>query len=117
VVDDDEAILEIAGEFLRRAGFEVVTAESGRAALDILNGEAGAAVDVVVLDLSMPGLDGRETLLEIRDLRPELPVVVASGFGESVTAVRFPSSEIAAFVRKPYEAKEIEDAVRGALTG
>jgi len=115
VVDDDEAVLEIAGEFLKRSGFNVVTAESGMAALDILNGEGGAEIDVVVLDLSMPGLDGRETLVEIRDLRPELPVVVASGFGESVTAERFPSEEIASFVRKPYEAEEIAEAVRNAL--
>jgi CheY-like chemotaxis protein len=115
VVDDDEAVLEIAEEFLKRSGFDVVTAESGQTALDILNGEQGIAIDVVVLDLSMPGLDGRETLLQIRHLRPELPVVVASGFGESVTAEQFPSDEIASFVRKPYEAEEIENAVRDAL--
>jgi len=117
VVDDDEAVLEIAGEFLRRSGFDVVTKESGRAALALLSEEGGASVDVVVLDLSMPDLDGRETLLRIRNLRPDLPVVVASGFGESVTAEQFPSAEVAVFVPKPYEAEELENAVRIALEG
>jgi len=115
VVDDDEAVLEVAGEFLRRSGFDVVTAGGGRAALEILDREEGNACDVVVLDLSMPDLDGRETLLRIRGLRPGLPVVVASGFGESVTAEQFPSDEVAAFVPKPYEPEELANAVRSAL--
>jgi DNA-binding NtrC family response regulator len=69
----------------------------------------------VVLDLTMPDLDGRETFLEICVLRPGLPVVVASGFGERETADRFPLDEIAAFVRKPYEPEELVDAVHDAL--
>lgn len=116
IVDDDPDVLEISQEFLVRAGFRVLTADGGARALELFR-EWGEKIDVVVLDLSMPGLDGRETLLEIRKLRPNLPVVVASGFGESVTAERFPSAEIACFVRKPYEAEEIEKAVRSALAG
>jgi CheY-like chemotaxis protein len=71
----------------------------------------------VVLDLTMPDLDGQETFLEIRTLLPDLPVVVASGFSEETTADRFPPDAIAAFVRKPYEPKDLIDAVRIALGG
>jgi two-component system cell cycle sensor histidine kinase/response regulator CckA len=115
VVDDDDAVVEIASEFLQRAGHEVMTAGGGREALEILGGKAGAKIAAVVLDLSMPDLDGRETLLEIRRLAPDLPVVVASGFDERAGGDRFSESEITAFVRKPYEPEELVDAVHAAL--
>jgi len=69
----------------------------------------------VVLDLTMPDLDGQETFLEIRALRPGLPVIVASGFGEEATAGRFPPDQIAGFVGKPYEPKDLVDAIRASL--
>jgi len=117
VVDDDEAVLELTGEFLERGGLEVIAAGGGREALEILSAEAGAKIDAVVLDLAMPDLDGAETLLEIRRLRPGLPVVVASGFSKDTSAERFPAEAVAAFVRKPYEPDDLIDAVRAALAG
>jgi PAS domain S-box-containing protein len=115
VVDDEEWVLEVAREFLERSEFDTVTAEGGREALEILRGEAGRKIDAVVLDLTMPDLDGQETFLEMRALRPGLPVIVASGFSEETTANRFPADEIVAFVRKPYEAEELIEAIRASL--
>jgi PAS domain S-box-containing protein len=115
VVDDEEWVLELAREFLERANFEVVTADGGREALEILRADGGKTIDAVVLDLTMPELDGRETFLEIHSLLPDLPVIVASGFGEEATAGRFPLDEISAFVRKPYEPEDLVDAVRDSL--
>jgi CheY-like chemotaxis protein len=115
VVDDEEWVLEVAREFLERSEFDVVTAEGGRKALEILRGDAGKTIDAVVLDLSMPDLGGQETFLEIRALRPDLPVIVASGFGEETSAERFPVNEIAAFLRKPYEPEDLIDAIRASL--
>jgi PAS domain S-box-containing protein len=115
VVDDEEWVLELAREFLERSEFEVVTADGGREALEILRGDAGKAIDAVVLDLTMPDLDGRETFEEIRRILPGLPVIVASGFSEKATADRFPPQEIAAFIHKPYEPEELIDAIRTSL--
>ena len=98
-----------------RGGFEVVTAGGGREALEILRADVGARIDAAVLDLTMPDLDGRETLLEIRRLRPRLPVVVASGYRKDMSAERFPSEAIASFIRKPYDAEELIDAVKTSL--
>ena len=117
VVDDEEWVLELAREFLERSGFGVVTAEGGREALEVLREDAGKAIDAVVLDLTMPDLNGEETLHEIRALRAGLPVIVASGFGEEATEGRFPPDEIAAFVRKPYAPEELLEAVRSSLGG
>jgi len=117
VVDDEEWILELAEEFLERSGFEVVTAEGGREALEVLRGALGKTIDAVVLDLTMPDLDGQHTFREIRALHPDLPVIVVSGFSEEATADRFPPDEIAAFVRKPYEPEDLVDAIRASLGG
>jgi len=117
VVDDDDAVLEVAAEFLKRAGFEVQTASGGRAAIALIGGPDGARIDAVVLDLSMPDLDGRETLLEIRRISPSLPVIVASGFDENAGDARLAAAEIAAFVRKPYEPEDLVEAVRAAVRG
>ena len=117
VVDDEEWVLELAREFLERSDFDVVTADGGREALEILRVDGGKTIDAVVLDLTMPDMDGRETFLEIRALLPDLPVIVASGFGEEATAGRFPLDEIAAFVRKPYEPEDLVDAVHDSLGG
>jgi CheY-like chemotaxis protein len=115
VVDDEEWVLELAREFLERSDFDVVTADGGREALEILRGDVGKTIDAVVLDLTMPDLDGQESFLEIRALRPGLPVIVASGFGEEATAGRFPLDQISAFVRKPFEPKDLVDAIRASL--
>ncbi len=115
VIDDEEWVLELAREFLERSAFAVVTADGGREALEILRGGAGEKIDAVVLDLTMPDLDGQQTFLEIRALRPELPVIVASGFSQEATEDRFPPEQIAAFVRKPYEPEDLIDAIRTSL--
>jgi PAS domain S-box-containing protein len=117
VVDDDEAVLEVACEFLVRGGLDVVTAGGGREALEILRNDVGGRIDAAVLDLAMPDLDGRETLLEIRRLRPRLPVIVASGFRRETSAEHFPGEAIVSFIRKPYDADELIDAVQTALAG
>jgi CheY-like chemotaxis protein len=89
VVDDEEWVLELAREFLERNGFTVLTAGGGRVALEIIREDEAEAIDAVVLDLTMPDLDGKETFLEIRELRPHLPVIVSSGFGEEATALGY----------------------------
>lgn len=112
LVDDEEDFLEVLGERLRRRGLEVRTATNGPDAIGLARDEP---FDAVVLDLAMPDLDGHETLLEMRSLRPGLPVVLVSGFREDASTGRFASEEITAFVRKPYEPEELIEAVRASL--
>ena len=115
VVDDDEAVLELTAEFLQRAGFEVETASGGRQAVEIV-GRCGDAIEAVVLDLVMPDFSGEETFLALRELHPELPVVLISGFDREQAAQRFSARGIADFVTKPFEPAELVDAVRRVLT-
>jgi CheY-like chemotaxis protein len=115
VVDDEEAVLELAGEFLLRGGLDPITAGGGLEALEILRRDTDEAIDAVVLDLSMPELDGHETLLEIRRLRAALPVIITSGYGVASSSERFTSDDAVSFLRKPFDPEDLIDALRAAL--
>jgi PAS domain S-box-containing protein len=112
VVDDDEPVLELAHEFLARAGFEVYSARGGLEALRVLEEQA---VDAVVLDAVMPDLEGEEVLRRLRAVRPGLPVILVTGFGDDATLERFVSAGVEAILRKPYEAEALIDQVSRAL--
>jgi signal transduction histidine kinase len=114
VVDDDEPMLRLTELFLQDAGFEVATALGGRAALAVLEGEV-ARFDGVVLDLAMPDVGGELVLEAIRRARPELPVVVVSGYAEAAAnhpLIRSPGTR---FLRKPFEPEDLVEQVRAAL--
>ena len=115
VVDDQPAVRLAATRILEGAGFDVVMASDGHEALAIFE-EKRDKVRVVILDLSMPGLDGEETLLALRQIDPEVRVVLSSGYDPQATIARFdPSQRPAAFVQKPYRSDELLYRVREAL--
>ena len=114
VVDDDDAVLEVATAFLERAGFEVTTASDAGAALGLLRA-AGIPCDAVVLDLVLPDLSAEETLLRIREARPGLPLVCVSGHDAEHAARHYGVSDVTAFVRKPFGPEDLVGTVRAAL--
>ncbi len=111
LVDDEEAVRGVARRVLERCGFDVVEATSGEDALARYQ-EQPEGVAAVVLDLTMPGLGGEATFRELRRLRPDLPVVLSSGYvpDEGSTLAGIP------FLAKPYRPTELVDAVKGAMT-
>lgn len=114
VVDDDEGVLELAEVFLARAGFHVLTARGGMEALQVFDRQAHE-IDVVVLDLTMPDMDGPETFQELRARRGDLPVILTSGYSEERAAESFAMKAVHAFLGKPYEPQELVEQVSGAL--
>jgi PAS domain S-box-containing protein len=116
VVDDDPAVLELAGEFLTRAGFTVIATRGGREGIERLRDE-GDSIDAVVLDLSMPDVGGEQAFLEMRQIRPGLPIVLASGFSEEFASERFGAQGTAGFLRKPYAPEALVECVCAALAG
>jgi PAS domain S-box-containing protein len=106
VIDDQEPLLELAREFLARAGYEVHTALGGQAGLDSFSAAAGA-FDVVVVDLAMPGVDGHQVGHAIRALAPELPLLLVSGYDADHAASRVASLLPARFLRKPYSREDL----------
>ncbi len=96
VIDDEPDIRVIAGRMVQRYGFSVLTAEDGRAGIEILQAHADSIV-CVLLDMTMPHLDGPETFRLIRQISPKLPVMLMSGYNEQEAISRFAGKGIAAF--------------------
>lgn len=115
VVDDEISVREVATAILEDAGFVVIQARDGREAVDVVR-ERGDEVAMVLLDLTMPRLDGVGALREIRALRPRLPVILQSGYHEDDTIADLVGRGEAHFLEKPYGASALVERVRRVLT-
>jgi PAS domain S-box-containing protein len=114
VVDDEAAVREVSSEALRELGFAVVTAIDGDDALRVYQAHS-AEIVCVLLDVTMPRKDGVQTLAELRQLRPELPVLLSSGFAEEETAARFAGMGFAGFLKKPYDIATLQAKLAVAM--
>jgi DNA-binding response OmpR family regulator len=113
VVDDEAVVRQIVKLALERAGRKVLLADSDEAAVDVLRRNP-AQVELVVLDWKMPVMDGGETLVRLREIRPDLKVIVSSGFAQSEAEERFGESGIAGYLQKPYRMSELAAMVNEA---
>jgi PAS domain S-box-containing protein len=115
VIDDEPEVREVIAVMLGRAGLASVVAADGRAGLELLRDPA-CDVDLVLLDLTMPGLAGEEMLAEIRRTHPDLPVLLMSGYSEDYGTSRCAGS-ISGFLEKPFSREQLTEALRRALPG
>jgi PAS domain S-box-containing protein len=114
VVDDESVVLETASALLQSLGFEVLEACGGQAALEQYRAR-GAEIDLVLLDLMMPGMGGRECFAELRRLDPQVCVVLSSGWGFEGITEELEALGLAGFARKPYGLSELATIVADAL--
>lgn len=115
VVDDEPAILKTLDTMLRRFGLQVITARDGVEALERFQ-ENRDCVDLVLMDLTMPRMDGRETFVRMRRLCPDLSVILSSGYNEQETVQDFLGKGLAGFIQKPYQLKELRKILASALS-
>jgi CheY-like chemotaxis protein len=116
VIDDEKTVLDIAQNALSRSGIRVLTAENGKRGIEIFR-EHRALISVVILDLQMPVMGGEETLRHLKEIAPQLPVILSSGFDESEVTRRFSRVKPAAFLQKPFTSQRLLSAVAGVLKG
>ena len=114
LVDDEKMVLEVGKAILQRLGHAVITAESGEAALDQFVQQRDA-IGCVVLDLTMPGMDGKETFRQLRKLDPELPVIIASGLSVDQVSGQFNDMAMTAVIQKPYQVADLSATIQGLL--
>ena len=114
VVDDEEAVRTAAGRMLKGSGCEVVIARDGQEALRLF-GAVPERYALVLLDLTMPGMGGAECFGELRKIRPDVRVLISSGYDSEQLTERFVSPGPTGFIRKPYQAQALAQAVRAAL--
>ncbi len=114
IIDDDETVRAVARRLLERRGFDVVVAADGIEGVAVF----GASHDkfaLVLLDLTMPRLGGAATMVQLRAIDPDVPVLLTSGYREREVAAQFAGMEPAGFVQKPFRAEELYAAVWRAL--
>jgi DNA-binding NtrC family response regulator len=103
IIDDEEPVREAVADILEMEGVASLAAADGLAGLAIYR-ENRLSIDVVLLDLSMPGLSGEETLSELHKIDPNVQVVLSSGYSELDARQRYDEiGTVAGFIQKPYD--------------
>ncbi|MCP4007663.1 MAG: response regulator, partial [bacterium] len=116
LVDDNEMVLAVTSQYLERMGCEVITATDGREALEVFE-QRSDEIAFVILDLTMPHMDGDECFRELRRIRSDVLVILTSGYNEQELTQRFVGHGFAGFLHKPYDAVQLIAKLRRILRG
>jgi CheY-like chemotaxis protein len=116
LIEDDEMPRSMAAAMIERLGYSVLEAKDGAEALDLFS-QRRDEIRLVISDLTMPGMDGWETLTVVRRLAPGLPVILASGCDKAHVMAGDHPELPQVFLGKPYKLKELSDAISQALVG
>lgn len=114
VIDDETVVLEAASQMLRNAGMTVTVAHDPRQGVEVFASRS-AAFDVVLLDVTMPNLNGTEVLEKLRAVRADVPVVLMSGYDQHEVMQMLEQDQIRAFIQKPFGPRELLTKVRDVL--
>ncbi len=110
LVDDEETVRGIGSEMIKELGFTALTANDGREALDVFS--ANPDIVLVILDLTMPHMDGVQCYRELRQLKPDVKVILSSGYTEHEVTQKFIGKGLAGFVQKPYKLSVLKEVIR-----
>ena len=106
VVDDEETVREVATMMLEDLGYKTISANDGVVALQVYQEHASEIV-AVLLDMTMPKMDGKECFRELRRMNPDVKVILSSGYNEQDATSRFVGQGLAGFLQKPYSPEEL----------
>jgi len=113
--EDEEALRTSTAEMLRRNGLSVLEASDGRAAMDLFRAN-NSRIAVVLLDLTLPGMDGKNVFAEVRRIRPDTKVIFTTAYSEEMTLRALGGQHDWAFIRKPYRITELAKMLRNVLS-
>jgi CheY-like chemotaxis protein len=113
VVDDEQRILDVISSMLEMLGYDVFNAEGGEKALTILH--ENPSIELVVLDMLMPGMDGVETFTELKKISKDLKVIISSGFSAKDQMAEILVKGCNGFLAKPFNLVELSTKVRQVL--
>jgi two-component system cell cycle sensor histidine kinase/response regulator CckA len=114
VIDDEDAVRNVLGLSLSHLGYEVETASSGREGLELFQAAHGR-VGLVILDLLMPGLSGEDVFYRLREMDPNVRVLIVSGFSSEHVVQRILQDGGRDFIQKPFSIEVLSEKVRGCL--
>ena len=114
LVDDEEMVLQVGSAILQRLGHEVIVAESGEEALEKYR-QFKSSIGCVVLDLTMPGMDGQAVFTFLREESPTLPVIIATGLSEGQVLDQFGDFPPTAVIQKPYQVMDLSGKIESVF--
>ena len=114
LVDDEEMVIDVGRALLEKLGYQVVVANGGEAAVDTIS-KMGKEIDLVVLDMIMPEMDGGRAFDLIREIRPDVPVILSSGYSIDGKANEIMQRGCNGFIQKPFNISELSKKVRSIL--
>ncbi len=114
LVDDEEAIIDVHRQILRSLGYRVLEARSGTEAVELFK-EKGPGIALIILDMIMPGLSGRETFDRIRAIDPDARIILCSGYSLDGQAQAIMDKGCAAFLQKPFDVALLSHKIREVL--
>ena len=113
LVDDDEGTRVLLSKMLEKE-YDVDTAIDGTGALDALR-RAGAIYDLMISDLNMPGMDGIALIREVKEIRPDLPIIIITGYSTEKSAIDAVNLRVAGYLTKPLRDHQVLEAAARAL--
>ena len=114
LVDDEQMVLEVSKDLLEYMGYRVYAAGSGQEAIAVYM-EKRNEIDLVILDMILPGLSGGETFDRLREIDPEIRVLLCSGYSIEGEAQQIVDRGCNGFIQKPFQLKNLSQKVREAL--
>jgi CheY-like chemotaxis protein len=117
LVDDDAMVMDIGSQFLKRLGYTVLSAPGGQEALALFK-QASDRIDGLLLDFIMPGMDGLETMQQVRKIRPDVKIIITSGYTRQQIEDRFARIDPPdGFIQKPFEMKALQEKLHDVFSG
>jgi PAS domain S-box-containing protein len=111
IIDDEESVLNVCRRMLEKMGFKVITAPDGRQGAAIFKKDP-ENINCVILDMTMPYMDGKSTFRELRKIRDDIHVIIASGYHETEIAESFPDETGINFISKPFQLSSLREKLR-----
>jgi CheY-like chemotaxis protein len=114
IVDDEKSVLKICVSMVKHCGMTTITATDGAEAVKIFRAHSHE-IDLVLMDLTMPNMDGVAAMLELRKIKPDVRIILSSGFNEQELDERIRDQNPSGFIRKPYSLKSLEAELRRVM--
>ena len=114
LVDDDETTLEIVTDMLSRFGYNIIRANNGESALDFIKQEE-TSIHLVILDMNMPGMNGRDCLKEIKKISSRMKVIISTGDPGTISGEKSDQDNASGYITKPFRLQDILTQIRNVL--
>jgi two-component system cell cycle sensor histidine kinase/response regulator CckA len=116
LIDDEEMIIDVGREILQELGYHVLIAKSGSEAVQVYR-KGYRQIDLVVMDMIMPGMSGGETYDRLKEINPHVKVLLSSGYSINGQATKILERGCDGFIQKPFNMKQLSDKIRSILAG